>query len=156
MNFPATDSSYTRVVVVACGAQKAQSPQPAGSMYTGAYHRQCRRAAAALVREGGRVLILSAKYGLVCLEDSIEPYDLRMGAPGSITVERMREQAQTLRVTGASVIALGSAIYVAAARGVWPKLLAPLEEASGMGYQMKIMAGIIAGDVPEGWNAASG
>ena len=65
-----------------CGSRKLDRPAPAGEMYVGSYDRACARAAAA---RGGRVLIISAKHGLLDPATVIEPYDLRMGQPGSVT-----------------------------------------------------------------------
>lgn len=40
-----------------------------------------------------RVLILSALHGLVELDQVVEPYDLKMGAAGSVTAQQLRDQA---------------------------------------------------------------
>ncbi|WP_322974053.1 DUF6884 domain-containing protein [Actinacidiphila oryziradicis] len=51
---------------------------PAGELYTGSYHRAARRAAETLMQgaRAGRVLILSARWGLVAPDERIAPYDL--------------------------------------------------------------------------------
>ena len=90
------------LVVIPCGGRKLDRRAPAGHLYVGSYHGACRRAAEAL--EPGRLLILSARYGLLDLDDVVEPYDPPPGAAGSITADALLEQA---RGRGA-VVALGA------------------------------------------------
>jgi hypothetical protein len=68
---------------------------PAGELYTGSCHRAARRAAETLTQgaRAGRVLILSARWGLVELDEQIAPYDLWAGEKGAVTSERIRRQA---------------------------------------------------------------
>lgn len=91
--------------VIPCGAAKLDHAAAARDLYTGqmfrhTYENVAKLAAAdqAAGRGGGqvRILILSALYGLVEIDQEIEPYDLKMGAAGSVTVERVREQATAL------------------------------------------------------------
>jgi hypothetical protein len=91
--------------VIPCGAAKLGHAAPAGELYTGqmfrhTYQNVARVAAddRAAGRGGGqvRILVLSALYGLVEIDREIEPYDLKMGAAGSVTAERVREQARAL------------------------------------------------------------
>jgi hypothetical protein len=42
------------------------------------------------------VVVLSALHGLVPLDQVLEPYELRMGQPGSVTPARLAEQARAL------------------------------------------------------------
>ncbi len=122
------------LVVVACGGAKLDRPAPAGQMYTGSYHRACRRAADAI---GGRLAILSARYGLLGPDDVIEPYDLRMGQPGAVTVATLRVQARRLGLDVAgTVTVLGGREYADAASAVWPHARRPLDNARGIGQQM--------------------
>jgi uncharacterized protein DUF6884 len=117
---------------------------PAGAMYLGGYHRACRRAAAALTTPD-RVLILSALYGFLPLEQVIEPYDLRMGQPGSVTTGRLREQAAELGVDReTSVVLLGGRHYTEAALQVWTHARTPLAGVGGMGHQLQLLARIAA------------
>lgn len=127
-----------RVVVIPCGAAKLDRPAPAGELYTGSFHRACRKAADALARPGDTVLVLSALHGLVPLDHVLAPYELRMGQAGSVTGDQLRRQARELGVDAArEVVVLAGAAYTAAARQVWPRAAAPLEGASGMGYQLQ-------------------
>ena len=128
-----------------CGSAKLDHKAPAGELYVGPYHRSCRDAADALTAEGGTVLILSARYGLVTLDQEIEPYDLRMGQLGSVTVEQLREQARDLGADAAeNVIILGGEAYTNAALQVWPQAATPLAGLSGMGYQRQYLAEVAA------------
>ncbi|MER8039361.1 DUF6884 domain-containing protein [Streptomyces hydrogenans] len=144
-----------RVVIVACGGRKAtyadgiRKGQPvigarAGELYVGSYHRAMRRAADVLTRGGrsGRVLILSAKYGLVELGKHLLNYDLRAGAPGTVDGETLRRQAHELGISGAAVTVLGGRAYVELAGEVWEELAAPLAGTRGIGEQLARLAAI--------------
>lgn len=133
-----------RVVIVPCGKKKATVATQAGAMYRSGYHTAARSAAAALTADGGTVLILSAKYGLLRLDEVIEPYELRAGDPGAITAEDLIGQAEALGITDAEVTALVPAAYLAMVRAVWPTAAAPLVGAAGIGYQLARFAAIAA------------
>ena len=62
-----------------CGSRKLDHRAPAADLYTGSYHRACRKTADALRPD--RLLILSARYGLLDLDDIIEPYDTPTAPP---------------------------------------------------------------------------
>src|SRR5262249_39125558 len=62
------------------------------------------KAADKLVEDGGTILVLSAKYGLIELDRNIVPYNLKLGQPGAITVDELRRQLRPYR--GATIIAL--------------------------------------------------
>ncbi|MGW3391919.1 DUF6884 domain-containing protein [Streptomyces cinereoruber] len=135
-----------RVIIVSCGGRKSttEQPVPAGEMYCGSYHLALRRAADALTAQDGtvRVLILSALYGFVDLDDLIAFYDLRMGDDGSVTGEKLRQQAADLGVLHADVIVLGPRAYVEACRAVWPRLTDVLAGTRGIGEQLAKLADI--------------
>ncbi|MFD9593109.1 DUF6884 domain-containing protein [Kitasatospora sp. NPDC059973] len=134
-----------RVIIVPCGGAKLDDVAPAGEMYTGTYHRAARRAAEQLAGPGGRVIILSAKYGLLPLDQWIRPYDLKAGDPGTVTPATLRHQAFALLLGGAEVTVLGGSAYVALARSVWPHAAAPLHGTRGIGEQMQRLASIAVG-----------
>ncbi|MGN9821883.1 DUF6884 domain-containing protein [Streptomyces sp. SD11] len=144
-----------RVVIVACGGRKAvyadgvRKGQPvigarAGDLYVGSYHRAMRRAADALAQGGrsGRVLILSAKYGLVELSQHLLNYDLKAGAPGTVDGATLRRQAHELGISGAAVTVLGGRAYVQLAGEVWNDVAAPLAGTRGIGEQLARLAAI--------------
>ncbi|MEU4986655.1 DUF6884 domain-containing protein [Streptomyces sp. NPDC021969] len=144
-----------RVVIVACGGRKAvyadgvRKGEPvigerAGALYVGSYHRAMRRAADVLTQGGrsGRVLILSAKYGLVELDRHLLNYNLRVGDPGTVDGETLRRQAHELGISGAAVTVLGGRAYVELAGEVWDELAAPLAGTRGIGEQLARLAAI--------------
>ncbi len=107
--------------VVPCGAKKLDRPAPAVEMYVGSMFRHTYDNA---VRSGrkdeaagcgpARVLILSARYGLITPDQVIDPYDVKMGADGSVSAEMLTWQAWTLGIDwGASVHAMLPRAYFA-------------------------------------------
>jgi hypothetical protein len=143
-----------RLVLVVCGARKrpctetAAGQTTAGRMYTGSYHQAARRAAAALAGPDSQILIMSARYGLLGLDDRIERYDLRLGQPGAITAQQLHEQATRRGLLHVDqVVVLAPAAYAALARGVWPHADLPLAGSRGIGEQLARLAHIAAGRV---------
>jgi hypothetical protein len=125
------------LVVIPCASRKLTVPAPAGELYQGSYHRACRQTADALTVTGGTTVIVSALHGLLPLDRITAPYDLRMGDPGSVTPEQLRDQAQELGLLDApTVVVLAGALYVTAARTVWPHASAPLT-GRGIGRQLQ-------------------
>ena len=106
-------------------------------MYVGSYHRACRHYARRIGAD--RVLVLSARHGLLDLHERIEPYDLRMGRPGSVEVATLRLQAERLGVLDADVVVVGGGHYVERAVAVWPDALLPLQGCRGIGEQLARM-----------------
>lgn len=133
------DCFEPELVVIPCGSRKLGRRARAADMYVGSYHRACRRAADAL--QPDRLLILSARYGLLDLDDVIDPYDTPHGAAGAITDRDLLEQA-TLRhiVRLDPVVALGGARHAGLARTIWPHARTPLAGTRGMGEQMARLA----------------
>lgn len=123
-------------VVIPCGGAKRSERCPAGEMYVGGYHRACRKYANRLTMPA-RILILSAKHGLLRLTDVIEPYELRMGQPGSITTAVAWQQARKMGLLDESrVVALGGRAYTAVCRTIWPHCTTPLDGRGGIGKQL--------------------
>ncbi|MEU1251578.1 DUF6884 domain-containing protein [Micromonospora arida] len=126
------------LVIVPCGTAKLDRPAPAGLMYTGSYHRACRRAADRL---GGRLLILSARHGLLTPDTVIEPYEVRMGQPGAVTAPTLYAQARRLGIDMAgTVTVLAGRDYADPASAVWPHARRPLDGTRGMPEQMAVLA----------------
>ncbi|MGW4602725.1 DUF6884 domain-containing protein [Streptomyces sp. NPDC004532] len=135
------------LVIIPCGAAKLGHAAPAAKLYTGSYHRACARAAATITAQGGTVLVLSALHGLVPLDRVLEPYDMRMGARGSVTPELLRKQARELGVDRATnVVILAGLAYTVPALAVWPTATTPLKGLPGMGHQLRKLAAIANGD----------
>ncbi|MDX3234221.1 hypothetical protein PV392_00675 [Streptomyces sp. ME03-5709C] len=134
-----TSGLRPELVVVPCGVRKLAHRARAADMYTGGYHRACRRAADAL--EPDRLVILSAHYGLLDLDDEIDPYDTPHGHADAVTAGLLRAQAADLRIVALDpVVVLGGARHVALARSVWPHALTPLDGTRGMGEQFARLA----------------
>lgn len=84
------------VYVIPCGAEKRAHPAAARDLYVGQMFTNTLRAAlatAALDEPPSRVLILSARHGLIDLDTVVEPYDQRIDAPGAIAAHTVAEQA---------------------------------------------------------------
>lgn len=121
------------LIIVPCGKKKLPHPAPAGRMYLGPYHLACRRWA-----EGrGRVIILSALHGLLPPSRVIDPYELRMGEPGSVGAETVRNQAKEMGLLSERVIALGGVRYTRICKLVWPDCQLPLAGVGGIGKQLR-------------------
>ncbi|WP_329020861.1 DUF6884 domain-containing protein [Streptomyces sp. NBC_01601] len=140
------------VVVIPCSAGKRPLPDgvdelPAAQLYTGPYFAKCLAAAQAI--PGGRVVIVSAAYGLITPDTPIRPYEKRLD-PRNVDHAKHRAQAaamgQALR-HAPEVIALAGTDYADAAAAVWPHLLRPLAEA-GIGTQLQRLTRIAASDDP--------
>jgi hypothetical protein len=80
------------IAVVACGKAKrdlqAGSLSRASELYTSTHFRFV-LAAARCIQGVDRVLILSAKHGLLRLDDMVSGYDITFGDPGSITPSQL-------------------------------------------------------------------
>lgn len=132
------------LVVVPCGGKKRRGHWPAGLLYLGPYHKACMRYALHLM--GGdrqRIVILSAKYGLLRLGDWVDSYDLRMGARGSVTAARVLQDARRLGLLGDGrvVVALGGKDYTDVCRQVFgpTRCRTPLDGVGGIGKQLAWM-----------------
>ena len=126
------------MIIVACGARKHHEPAPARDLYRGAYFRAC-LAYALRIAPAKDVYILSAKYGLIGLNNRIEPYDLKLGEAGSIGSGQLSVQAENLCLLREKVTVLGGKLYVNLVRNVWKHVEAPLDGKGGLGPQMAWM-----------------
>lgn len=138
-----TTAHYTGITyVIPCGAHKLDHPAAARDLYTGPMFRHTLTAAQANAEHDtqARILILSAKHGLITLDTVLAPYDLRMDQPGSITAETLAEQALALGIDfGSEVYAFLPAAYLArldeALRTHDVYVQNVYEVAAGIGYQ---------------------
>ncbi|MFD8387396.1 DUF6884 domain-containing protein [Streptomyces sp. NPDC059679] len=140
------------VLVIPCSAAKKPLPEgvdelPAAQLYTGPYFTKCFEAAQAI--PGGRVVIVSAKYGLITPDTLIAPYEKRLDPR---TVDHAKHRAQAAAMGRAlphapEVIALAGKDYADAAAAVWPHVLRPLAGA-GIGTQLQRLTRIAASDDP--------
>lgn len=90
--------------VIPCSGSKAMTAGRARDFYTGTMFQhtlRCAEANAAKDEAAGRptrILILSAAHGLIALGDEVAPYDVKMGAKGSVPVEVLTAQAEALGI----------------------------------------------------------
>lgn len=132
------------LVVIPCGSTKAKTEAPAARLYRGTYFRLGLRAALALTGPDS-IRILSARHGLLALHTMVEPYELRLGQPGSITAAELRAQALSLGlIDRPEVVLFGGRDYVELAKQVWPCGLTPLAGTAGIGEQQRRLASIAA------------
>ena len=85
----------TVLTVISCGAIKAPYATMAAQLYRGTFFTVSWRWAHA-VSPVGDIRIFSAKHGLVAPTTWLEPYELRMGAPGSISAASVARQLQDI------------------------------------------------------------
>jgi hypothetical protein len=128
----------TPLVIVGCGKAKQHAPAPALELYTGGYFEAARAYALTLAPEA-RILVLSAKYGLLRGDRVIAPYDLKMGQPGAITPRQVAVQASAMGLTHElQVISLAGRLYEPHVRAAWPHARFPLHDLPGrMGGRKK-------------------
>jgi hypothetical protein len=109
-----------RVIVAACGRAKRDRAAPAADLYVGRYARVPIDWAMSV--DPAALVILSAKYGLVRPDDVLEPYNLRMGDPGSVTARRVRQQADDMGLLAAADVHVlpMAAPYLRIVAQVWP------------------------------------
>ncbi|MFE0765398.1 DUF6884 domain-containing protein [Streptomyces smyrnaeus] len=127
------------VYVIPCSGMKLDHAAPARELYVGSYHKSCWRAAAALAGDDGLILVLSARHGLVTLDEVLEPYDTRFGDRGAVSTLLLTAQARNLGIEHArEVTVLAGGAYVQAVRKVWPHAKAPLA-GLGIGKQLQLL-----------------
>ncbi len=136
------------VVVVACGAAKLDPRAPAAELYTSSHFRLMLRAARRVAeQQAGRVLILSARHGLVGCHLMLDPYDVKMGATGTITPAEIAAQLAGIAPSSITTLlprAYASALHAAAARVGAPEPVDLFADARGIGYQRRVASRLIA------------
>lgn len=111
------------LVVISCGKAKTSHPAPAAEFYTGGYFR-AQLAYARRLTTDDRILVLSAKYGLVPLDRELAPYELRITQPGAVTIDQLLAQARSLGVARElRVVSLCGRDYGARVRAVWGRVV---------------------------------
>jgi hypothetical protein len=136
------------VVVIPCSSRKLAHRAPARELYVGSYHRAARRAAEALTRSE-RVLILSGRYGLLSLDQTVEPYEQRIDAPGAVRVEVLHGQLQRRDLLRRRTVVLAGGAYAAPLLEAFGPsatelLVLPLRGSRGIGDHLALFARISA------------
>lgn len=135
----------TFTVVIPCAAEKADGWHAARDLYTSSNFRNTLAAAEALAEaEDGRVLILSALYGLVEPYERLHSYDVRMGAghEAEVTVAEIADQLVELGDVGDVHCLLPSAYFAkfdAAARLVGALAFDLYEGDRAIGEQRRVV-----------------
>ena len=95
-------------VVIGCGKKKRDAPGPALDLYCSSYITTAARWARSVTPED-RILVLSAKYGLIDSRTVIEPYDVsfRRTRPVAGVGSALEEPPVTARIVGAQAADLG-------------------------------------------------
>jgi hypothetical protein len=126
-----------QTVIVACGQQKRAAKCAAHMMYTGPYHRAC-LAYARTLTDDENIFILSAKYGLLRLENEIEPYEKRLKSHSDYAAfyELVRGQIAALELEKARPVVLGGRDYRELCDSFWI-CEAPLAGVGGIGQQIQ-------------------
>lgn len=78
-----------RIVLLSCTKRKAGYPAPAREFYSAS--PMFRRALAHVSRYADQIYVLSAKYGLVTLDQVLEPYDLTLN---TMSLRQRRDWAE--------------------------------------------------------------
>lgn len=88
------------IIVIPCGASKGATAAKARDLYTGAMFKHTLAAAEAIAADvpGSRIVIMSARYGLLDLETVVEPYDQRITDEGAVTAGIVAMQASTFGI----------------------------------------------------------
>lgn len=123
------------LAVIPCGAAKRPGNHPARQLYTGSYFRAGLRWAIAI--RADRILILSAKHGLVELDQRLDTYDLTFGQPGAVTVDDVAAQARQFGLLDATpVVCAGGKRYRGIVRKIWPHATSPVDGLPSMGAHL--------------------
>lgn len=122
------------LIIIPCAATKREVPSVAWQLYRGPYFGACLKTA--LWLEADVYRILSGRYGLVPLEQVLEPYEQRIDRPGAVSHDTLVAQIVTQGLDRAvRVLALCPGAYRDAIRRLWPNAVCPL--VGGIGLQMQ-------------------
>ncbi|GAA2679049.1 MULTISPECIES: DUF6884 domain-containing protein [Actinosynnema] len=147
------------VFVVPCGRAKLDTPAPARSLYIGQMFRYCFATAereAVLAASAGattKVLILSARYGLLDPDTEIEPYEQTMTSASAVDAHRLADQFATVLagydtevvvfLPKAYLVRLRDAVALIRRRhGHKVSLRDAYQTAPGIGYQRQVLAAL--------------
>jgi hypothetical protein len=127
------------LAIIPCGARKREGRHAARDLYVGPYFRAALRWAETAGAD--RVLILSAKHGLLGLDEEVDAYDLTFGQPGAVDAGKVEQQAYLRLVRHARPVeCVGGAAYRRMVRQVWPWATSPVEGCTSMGAHLRVLS----------------
>lgn len=132
------------LVLIPCGNRKGPAVTVAWNLYVGTHFRKGLRAALALTT-GDRIRIISAKHGLMPVDQVVAPYNLKMGEPGCVTAELIARQAAEQGLVGESgVIGLLPRKYATLCRETFPDMALPFADLPDgrIGFQGEVLKNI--------------
>ena len=125
------------IYIISCGSKKRDSICLAKDMYVGPLFKAALAYARARVPESN-IFIISAKYGILRLNDVISPYNEKMGINGSITIDKISFQANQLGIVDQQITVLAGSAYTSFLRDVFEKFETPLAGLS-LGYSIQFL-----------------
>ena len=132
------------LAVIPCGARKREGCHPARDLYVGPYFRAALRWAESSGAD--RVLVLSAKHGLLDLGELVDCYDLTFGQAGAVTAAEVEQQAYLRLVRHTRpVVCVGGAAYRDIVRQVWPWATSPVDGCTSMGAHLRVLSQLAKG-----------
>lgn len=121
------------LVIIPCGKAKVPEISQAQDLYIGDLFRKV-MVCARMLTEPSEIRILSAKHGLLRLEDEVEPYDLKMGKQGCVRAGLIRRQANEQGIASrVAVIGFGGEPYRKVIQEVWRSAIFPVMPGRGTG-----------------------
>jgi hypothetical protein len=133
-----------KLVVIPCGGAKLTAPAPARELYIGSMFRD-QLATALTMTTPENVRILSAKHGLLTLDEIVEPYDVKMGSGDDVTIGRVADQLEAATggpfqkdVTIEALLPKKYAQVLEAARRFYP-VKNHFAGCAGIGYQKQVL-----------------
>lgn len=140
------------LLLIPCGARKQPTGAPAAELYTSDHFRLALRAAhARAVDVDARVMILSAKYGLVGLRRVLAPYDVTFDKDDeAVEAEFVARQLAVQHVTTVEALlpsryltVLRQAAQILQQRGIDIDIVDWYAGTAGIGYQRSVLSSLL-------------
>lgn len=155
-----TDTTAHTLVIIPCAAAKIDTAAAASDLYASNNFRHMLNAAVAHATDAvdtfgntveAKVMILSAKYGLVELDQVLAPYNTKMGDAGCITAAGIAAQLAELAPAAIESMLPGAyrrQLEAAVAElnddedNAWIEFIDAYEAAPGIGYQRGVASAL--------------
>ncbi|OWL95522.1 hypothetical protein B7435_29990 [Mycolicibacterium peregrinum] len=142
-----------RLVVIPCAARKLDRAHHVRKLYDSDHFRLAVRAAEVRAAElGAQALLLSAKHGLLTLDDYIDPYDVTMGQSGAVDGMWVAGQLQMLGAERIEAVVpqrylavLREGVELLGAEGRDVELVDRFAGARGIGDQRAVLSRMVRG-----------